>query len=233
MNLSCESFCRKFMDFFWKITRSKIGWVWTESLQDRLEREYDLDLIVTAPSEPWLEQIRDSRRSRDSQDGKVVLHPQGRVSDSDERRYRANHSVWSLTAPNSGGKCRSYTTEIPGNCWWCSIVWDVDLKFFHRVCRCAMDLGCVLAVRPWFSASIAGILGHCSVWFRLIRVPTFVAESGICYVLSWDYTGSNNTDTESKNKLRLQKQHPHLRTVHTHPFIHNRPFMSLLLRANP
>lgn len=43
------------LDFFWKITRSKIGWVWTESLQDRLEREYDLDLIVTAPSEPWLE----------------------------------------------------------------------------------------------------------------------------------------------------------------------------------
>lgn len=92
-------------------------------------------------------------------------------------------------------------------------------KAFHRVCRCAMDLGCVLTVRPWFSASIAGILGHCSVWFRLIRVPTFVAESGICYVstalsfyVSWAYTGSTNTDTESKNKLRLQKQHPHLRT---------------------
>ena len=51
------------LDFFWKITRSKIGWVWTESLQDRLEREYDLDLIVTAPSEPWLEQIRDHSAS--------------------------------------------------------------------------------------------------------------------------------------------------------------------------
>lgn len=171
-------------------------------------------------------------------DGKVVLQPQGRVSDSDERRYRANHSVWSLTAPNSGGKCRSYTTQIHGNCWWCSIVWDVDLK---------PSTGYVAAQWIWV---VCWQFGHDSVhqlqaFLATVRSDSVSSESllsspkvafATCPLLYHStyhgLTPAAPTPTP-KAKTNCDCRNNTHTYVHPHPFIHSRPSMSLLLRANP